>query len=181
MATGVPGNSFPTTVSSGQVMTPQNFADTGASIAGPGAQWIPFDGRFKVSIGTPGNYSFTVGGGGDGAYLTETSATGAPDDVLVCWPQFRQGQVISKVDCRFNQAGANTITFFVRKSVGYSTTGAAPGSGTTIGTATSSSSTGEKIMTITLGSPFTIDTDTTLVLRWQPNNNNDRFYGSRWY
>jgi hypothetical protein len=36
-------------------------------------------------------------------------------------------------------------------------------------------------MTITLGSPFTIDTDTTLVLRWQPNNNNDRFYGSRWY
>ena len=184
MAVGVVGQTLPTTVAHGQILTEQNFADDGATLAylyakhlSP-ASWVqPFqysvaqaNGLTYAWIDDVNGFRLYVSAGGPGAHTSEIYL---PIRATV-------GQVITAVDFRLFEGAADVITCRVYKYTSLSSAVGYP-STTQLGTATSPGTGGHKLLTVTLGTPFTVDTTTALRVMWRPNVGGDEILGYRVY
>jgi hypothetical protein len=172
MAVGVIGNTFSTTVANQQVITEQNFADTGATVTNlfqsPGGAfqnafgWGVVAGALVYSHNTNGSLGFA----------------GAPAGTeFVGWNLLvRKGQIINAVDFQIFQGGATGNVVGIAQNTSMGTNGVAP-IGPTVTSSTGPASGGQKIITVTLGSPITVDATMNFYARWTPKNTGDTFYG----
>ena len=176
MATGNAGSSFSSTVNLGDVPTPQNFADTGASI---------------VDLYRPGSYvppmpyaSFGGGGGFSLAYDKNPfrlKCTGTGDGTqLVYLPiPTRKNQVLTKLDVRIEQISGTATTVKLVAVAGLN--GTSTPTESVLQTATGTIVSSDQVLTITPGSPITVGIDTAYYLVWVPGGNGDWLYGARAY
>ncbi len=141
----------------------------------PGA-W-QFIGVFTIdSNGSTGTYAVTY----NPKKLTRTGGTATVQDVLyIPITGLQLGQVITSIDVRVKVGGgAAAMQVDLMETTGLNSTGGDPSEGGA-GSVTSAASAGNKILTITPGSPITVTNDRDFVLRWGPRNGGDILYGFR--